>query len=415
MFHSAFMFIGLRYARASKTSHFIAFINFFSVMGIAVGITALITVSSVMNGFEGQLKQRILGIVPHLLIAPSVANESSEKSAEEFQANFFAQLQQLPHVMGHAQQIEQEGLVQGARGLKGVLIQGVDADAMQRYSEIASHMRMGLLADLSSRSYNIVIGLALARELDVQVGDEIRLMIAGATMYTPFGAMPSQRKFTISGIFDLSSELDAKVVLVNIDDAARLMRQRSGDIAQTRVFLDDAFAYQQVMQNIQQFTDAKIIDWRQRQGPLFDAVKMEKNMMSLMLLLIVAVAAFNIVSALVMVVSEKRGDIAILRTQGMTTSHITGIFLVNGLYNGVKGVAWGLVGGVLLATQLDAIIQLIGLRFLPGPAGAGLPVLIEWQQVMSIGLLSLLLTFLATLYPAYSAAKVAPADALRYE
>ncbi|MBC3767015.1 lipoprotein-releasing ABC transporter permease subunit [Neptunicella marina] len=402
MFQPAFAFIGLRYARASKSSHFIAFINFFSVAGIALGITALITVSSVMNGFEDQLKQRILGIVPHLLIKDPQKTLSSESVLA------------MQHVIGSGAQVEAEALVQGQRGLQGVQIQGVEPDVMQKYSAITENMLTGSLLQLAPKSYQVVIGAALARQLGVQTGDQVRLIVAGAMVYTPLGPMPSQRMFTVSGIFDLSSELDDKVVLMNISDAARLMRKPLNNVAQQRLFLDDAFAYKQVENQLYAMSDKlQIESWRAREGALFDAVKMEKNMMALMMMLIVAVAAFNIVSALVMVVTEKRGDIAILRTQGMTAGDILKIFLTNGLYNGVKGTSLGLAGGLLLATQLNHLTALLGVVVLPG--SSQLPVVIAPNQVITVVVLSLLLTFVATLYPAYRAANVNPASALRYE
>lgn len=402
MFQPTFAFIGLRYARASKTSHFIAFINFFSVMGIALGMTALIVVSSVMNGFESQLKQRILGIVPHLLVQS--AGQSND---------FTSQLLSIPHVQGAGLQIEAEGLIQGQRGLQGVVLQGITPDTMDKYSAIASNMLIGSLKDLQDKTYRVVMGASLARELGVQTGDEVRIIVAGATVYSPIGPIPSQRKFVVSGLFDLSSELDDKVVLLNIDDSARLLRQHTDSIAQTRLFLDDAFNYLSVVEQIKHFVDVPVRSWREREGALFDAVKMEKNMMGLMLLLIIAVAAFNIVSALVMVVTEKRGDIAILRTQGMTAGDILRIFLTNGLYNGLKGTLLGLLGGLVIANQLNNITGLIGL--VPIPGAIGLPVVIDPQQIIGIVIFSLILTFIATLYPAYRAANVAPASALRYE
>ncbi|WP_416308608.1 lipoprotein-releasing ABC transporter permease subunit [Neptunicella sp. SCSIO 80796] len=402
MFQPTFAFIGLRYARASKSSHFIAFINFFSVAGIALGMTALIVVSSVMNGFESQLKQRILGIVPHILV-------DSVGQAQTFNQQLLA----IPHVLGAGLQIEAEGLIQGQRGLQGVMLQGVSPQPMQQYSAIAPNMLVGSLDELQEKRYRVVLGVSLARELGVQTGDEVRIMVAGATVYSPIGPIPSQRKFVVSGLFDLGSELDNKVVLLNIDDAARLLRQHREDIAQTRLFLDDAFNFATVIDQIEAVADVPTQSWRAREGALFDAVKMEKNMMALMLMLIVAVAAFNIVSALVMVVTEKRADIAILRTQGMTAADILRIFLTNGLYNGIKGTLLGLTGGLLMASQLNNITSMLGLILVPG--GTELPVVVESQQILIIVGVSLALTFLATLYPAYRAANVAPASALRYE
>ncbi|MDF2178838.1 lipoprotein-releasing ABC transporter permease subunit [Aliiglaciecola sp. CAU 1673] len=399
MFHPLFAFIGLRYARAGQGNPFISFINGFSVAGIALGLAALICVSSVMNGFEAQLKQRILGITPHLLVHTAGTDTSPE------------QLAAVPHVQAVSMHIESEGLVQSHTALRGVQIQGVEPQAMAEHSLIARNMLYGSFEDLRPGEYGLMLGRALAIALDVRPGDSIRLLSAAASVYTPFGQMPSQRQFRVTGVFDIGSEMDDKVVLLNIEDAARLLRSDVTTEATTRLFLDDAFAYEKVEQALQTM-ELQSHSWRARQGPLFDAVKMEKNMMSLMLLLIVAVAAFNIVSALVMVVSEKQGDIAILRTQGIQTSPLMGIFLTSGLYNGIKGTLIGLVGGVLLATQLNRLMGLLGMHLLPGME---VPVLIEWSQVATMVGLSLLLCLLATLYPARRAMRVAPAAVLRYE
>lgn len=400
MFLPASFFIGVRYAKANRNNHFIAFINIVSVTGIALGLTALITVISVMNGFEGQLKQRILGIIPHMVV-----------DTRSTGPNVRQELTNIQGVVNATPIIESEGVVQSPRGLQGVLFQGVEPAAMTEHSEIARNMLYGDLLSLQKGQYNLVIGRALSLKLGLRAGDQVRVIAAGASVYTPLGRMPSQRLFRIAGIYDVGSELDDKVILMHIDDAAKLLRSRSDKLAKTRLFLEDAFEYQKVEALISLPMD----NWRLRQGPLFDAVKMEKNMMGLMLLLIIAVAAFNIVSALVMVVTEKKGDIAILRTQGMSRDKIMAIFMVNGLYNGVKGTVWGLAGGLLLVSQLNGLLGLVGAPIMLGDNGQHLPVDVQWSQVGLLVVFSLLLTFLASLYPAYRALKVEPALALKYE
>lgn len=400
MFQPTSAFIGLRYARASKGNHFIAFINFFSVVGIALGLMALITVSSVMNGFEGQLKNRVLGLVPHIVVdTAGVKNDD------------VADYQAIPGVLASSPIIEAEGVLQSSKDLQGILIQGIEPEFMQEESIVAQHMLYGRMDDLKASEYGIVIGRALSIKMGLRPGDQTRLIAAGASIYTPFGRMPSQRVFKVVGIYDLASEMDSKVVFTHIKDSARLLRQKAEKLQKTRLFLSDAFEYKQVEQQIVLPTD----NWRTRQGPLFDAVKMEKNMMSLMLLLIVAVAAFNIISALVMVVTEKQGDIAILRTQGMPVSQVMNIFLFNGMFNGVKGTLFGLLGGLLLASQLNAILNILGSPIALGNNGDGLPIDVRWSQVWFMVTMSILLCFLATLYPAFRAVKVEPAKALQYE
>lgn len=403
MFYPLSAFIGLRYAKASKGSHFIAFINFFSVAGIALGLMALITVLSVMNGFEGELKLRNLGITPHILV--------KNKSAADSHPDTFKHLNE---VVASAQQINSEGIVQSSKGLTGVLFQGIQPEVMQQSSVIAQNMLIGELTDLVKGEYGIIIGRALSIKLNLRIGEKARLMASENSYFGPFGRMYSQRIFRVVGIFDMGSALDDKAVLMHIDDAARLLRSKTATLAQTRLFLADAFAYKSVVQTLEQ-QGYSSTNWRDQQGVLFDAVKMEKNMMSLMLLLIISVAAFNIVSALVMVVTEKQGDIAILLTQGMTRNNIMGIFLFNGIYNGIKGTVIGVVAGVLLVTQINNLVRLFNLPIFLSPDGQGLPTDLQWQQVIFLIATSLILCFLASLYPAYRAVRVNPADALKYE
>lgn len=403
MFYPLSAFIGLRYAKASKGSHFIAFINFFSVAGIALGLMSLIVVLSVMNGFEGELKLRNLGITPHVMV--------QNKSDSDIRPNMFNHIE---GVIASAQQIDSEGIVQSREGLEGVMFQGIDPNAMQRLSIIADNMLVGRLTDLVKSEYGIVIGRALSIKLNLRIGQQARLISSENSYFGPFGRIYSQRVFRVVGIFDMGSALDAKTVLLHIDDAARLLRSKTASLAKTRLFLTDAFDYKSVVQALE-MQGFSTTNWRDQQGVLFDAVKMEKNMMSLMLLLIISVAAFNIVSALVMVVTEKQGDIAILLTQGMTRYNIMAIFLFNGVYNGIKGTAIGVVTGVLLVTQINNLVRLFNLPIFLSPDGQGVPTDLQWQQVVFLIGISLVLCFMASLYPAYRAVRVNPADALKYE
>jgi lipoprotein-releasing system permease protein len=403
MFYPLSAFIGLRYAKASKGSHFIAFINFFSVAGIALGLMALITVLSVMNGFEGELKLRNLGITPHILV--------QNKPDADISADMFNRIE---GVVTSVQQIDSEGIVQSSEGLKGVTFQGIQPDIMQRSSIIAKNMLVGQFTDLVKGEYGIVIGRALSIKLNLRIGEQARLIASENSYFGPFGRIYSQRVFRVVGIFNMGSALDDKAILMHIDDLARLLRSKTPSLAQTRLFLKDAFDYKSVVQALDK-EGYSSTNWRDQQGVLFDAVKMEKNMMSLMLLLIISVAAFNIVSALVMVVTEKQGDIAILLTQGMTRSNIMGIFLFNGVYNGIKGTAIGVVAGVLFVSQINNLVKLFNLPIFLSPDGQGVPTDLQWQQVVFLIGTSLILCFLASLYPAYRAVKVNPADALKYE
>jgi lipoprotein-releasing system permease protein len=389
-------FIGMRYSKTSTKKSFVAFINMFSVIGITLGIAALITVLSVMNGLEGQLKQRILGILPHIVV-----------ELDETQA-----LETHSQVKSISRFIEQEAIIQSRSNLKGVFIQGVESDALKGSSIIADNMLAGSYSDMQAGSFNVVISRVLANQMDVRIGAKLRVISTVASTYSPFGRLPSQRLVTISGIFEVGSEMDDKVILIHVSDLAKLSRKPLDTFTSTRIDLIDAFKFEEVTDSFDQ-EGLAYTTWRDRQGQLFDAVKMEKNMMSLMLLLVIAVAAFNVISALVMVVSEKTADIAILQTQGLNTSNIMLIFILNGLFNGVKGILFGLILGMVLVTQLNPFLSLIGSPLSFGPNGQGLPIAVNTLQVFLISVGSLFLCILATIYPASQAAKIQPARSLQ--
>ena len=401
MMNNAAFFIGWRYANSRKGNHFIAFINFFSVAGITLGLAALILVSSVMNGFEGLLKQRILGVLPHFVVSTSVSSLPEEVRSSSL-------------VKGIIPFVEIEAAIQSSSTLQPIAFQGVETQSFSRYSDVAKQMLAGRLSDIKPGQYGIIIGRALAAKLNAHMGDKVRILSAEKTRYTLLGRVPSQRIFRIVGIFEMGSQLDESVAITHIDDLARLLHNSTEQLEQSRLFMHEPFEFQ-ALRDLLKRKQLVYQDWRARQGPLFDAVKMEKNMMSLMLLLIIAVAAFNIVSALVMVVSEKQSDIAILQTQGMTKSQIWLVFVVNGLSNGVKGTLIGTVLGLTLAFNINAILKGVGMPlhlYLPEER---LPVLIEPWQLGFMVLFSLCLCFVASLYPAYRASHTRPADALRYE
>ncbi|WP_026374585.1 lipoprotein-releasing ABC transporter permease subunit [Aestuariibacter salexigens] len=401
MFTPVSAFIGLRYARSGKGNSFISFINRFSVAGITLGLAALITSLSVMNGLEAQLKQRILGLMPHVVTTAGQVPDITEKPLSD-------------HVSDVLPYIETEAVLQSRSGLQGVMIQGLEVQQTPPFDLLRKHMVAGQLDSLKVGQYHLVIGRRLATKLGLNIGDQVRLISASASTFTPFGRLPSQRLFTVSAIYDIGSEYDDKVVLANLADIARLLRSPLEKVQQSRLYLNDAFDYQTTTQYLDR-QSINYVSWRDRQGPLFDAVKMEKNMMALMLILVIAVAAFNIVSALVMVVTEKQSDIAILRTQGMSRERVMAIFLINGCYNGLKGALFGLIVGLLLVSQLNNILALAGSPIALDANGSGLPIDVQWHQIVTVTLSSTLLCFLATLYPAYKAVKIAPAQVLRYE
>lgn len=399
MYQPVALFIGLRYMRGRAADRFGRFVSWLSTIGITLGVMALVTVLSVMNGFERELQNNILGLMPQAIL-----------SAEHGSLN----PSQMPE--------------------KAVNLQGVNRIAPdryptsrqpQRYARFAVRHRPSSAAqkdpltpylvnvkqsELQPGKYNVILGEQLAGQLGVNRGDQIRLMVPSASQFTPMGRLPSQRLFTVIGTFAANSEVDGYEMLVNIQDASRLMRYPAGNITGWRLWLDEPLQVDTLsQQTLPQGT--KWQDWRERKGELFQAVRMEKNMMGLLLSLIVAVAAFNIITSLGLMVMEKQGEVAILQTQGLTPRQIMMVFMVQGASAGIIGALLGAALGALLASQLNNLMPIIG-AFLDG---AALPVAIEPLQVIVIALVAMAIALLSTLYPSWRAAATQPAEALRYE
>ncbi|MFC3095854.1 lipoprotein-releasing ABC transporter permease subunit [Alteromonas sediminis] len=392
------LFIAMRYAKSRQSNSFVAFINGFSVAGITLGLMALITVVSIMNGFEAQLKQRVLGVVPHIITESAV--DSTVLSGRE-------------NVKGVMAFEEGEAIVQSSTELRGVMLQGVSEEGMRQHSIVTQNMFLGDFV-FTEGQFHAVVGRALASQLGISVGDNVRVMIAGKTVYTPFGRVPSQRLVTVSGIFDLGSQVDDTVIFMHWQDVQKLKRTVSNESSQWRIFLDDAFQFESV-ENWLVSKGYTATSWRDRQGTLFDAVKMEKNLMFVMLLLIIAVAAFNIVSALVMVVSEKQADIAILQTQGMSPASIMNIFLINGLLNGVKGAVLGCLLGALCIIGINPLLAALNVPLALSVNGDAVPIVVDYGQIMLVVALSLGLCLLASFYPSIRAMRLQPAITLHNE
>jgi len=419
MFQPVSLFIGLRYSHSKNRAGFISFITFFSTVGILLGVASLITVVSVMNGLEGELKKRILGIVPHVIVTQEQkAGANALNKWPELRTN----LLQQKHIQQVSPFLSSEALIQSQSNLQGVLMQGILPD-FEKGNIINSHMISGSLSTLSERAYSIVIGRSLANKLKVSMDDTVRIVLPNKTVFTPMGRVPVQRNFVISGIFDVGSQVDDSMVYVHSKYGAKLLRRKGDGIDQLRLYLDDAFNAQAVadalpvIKNINSLMGPLTFTiWSDTQGALFSAVNMEKKMMGLMLSLIVAVAAFNIVSALVMVVVAKQGEIGILQTLGLSNAGIVKIFITQGMVNGLWGVTLGSVCGVLLALNLNEILAILGLNILGGGyAEQLLPVQLEVHNVMIIVCSALAMSFIATLYPAFQAAKTQPAEVLRNE
>ncbi|OZS44632.1 lipoprotein-releasing ABC transporter permease subunit LolC [Photobacterium sanguinicancri] len=402
MFHPVSLFIGLRYLRGRSGDRFSRFVSYMSTAGITIGVLSLVTVLSVMNGFEQQLKQRILGVMPQAVIS-----EPANITLLADQAP--AWLSELPHTTQVTPVVRGEAILQSAQSLSAGMLMGVDPSELE---PIAQQMTLGNLSDLTSGSYRVVLGQALAVQLGVQVGDKVRLMVTSASQYTPLGRIPSQRNFTVSGLFDTGSDVDKQLIVVNIHDAGKLLRLKRDEISGWRLFLDDPFAVTELA-NMSLPDGWAWSDWREQRGELFQAVKMEKNMMGLMLGLIIGVAAFNIISALIMVVMEKQAEVAILKTQGMTNFQVLMVFIVQGASSGVIGALAGGLLGVLLAINLNTVMTVFGVQLIT--VGGSLPVVISPLQILFVILGAIALSLLATVFPSYRAATVRPAEALRYE
>jgi len=409
------VFLALRYSRSRSRSTFTRFISHFVAAGITLGVMALIIVTSVMNGFENELKARILGVVPQVTISPQQISTQRPQALAEWQ-----QLKQELHWPTQVQHVspyvQSEGIAQGHSQLQAVLLQGIYPHLEPSQNILRERMLSGQIESLRAGEYRLIIGRPLAELLDAHVGDRIRITAAAGQQHTPLGVMPAQRQFSISGIFEVGADIDQQLVLMHGDDLARLLRYPPEQVSGLRLWLDDAFQSASVSQSLQaQLVDRELVvqDWQQRYGQLFAAVRMEKGMMMIMLGLIIIVAAFNAVSALIMLIQDKRSDIAILQTLGMGPQRIYATLVLQGMYSGVVGVVLGTVLGLVVSVSLNQLLTLLGIQIFS--AGMALPVLINYAQVLQTGVAALLLTLLATLYPAWRAAQIQPAEILRYE
>ena len=405
--------IGLRYVRAKRRNHFISFISLTSMLGLMLGVAVLILVLSVMNGFDHELRTRVLGMVPHTKIESPGGLTGWQSLAER--------LVERERVIGAAPYVEQQGMFSVGGRNEGAMVNGIDPAWESRVSIVDEHMRQGRLDDLEAGEWNVVLGSILARRLGVGVGDRVTLLVPEASI-TPAGVFPRLKRFTVSGIFSVGADLDAALAYAHIEDMQTLARL--GDaVGGLRLELDDLFAAGSETRAIINELGAgyRGLDWTYSHGNLFQAIQMEKRMIALLLTVIIAVAAFNIVSTLVMVVTDKRADIAILRTIGATPRSIMGIFIVQGLAIGVIGILVGVTLGVLLALTVSDLIgwveSTLGIHFLDAGVYfiSELPSRLIWSDVRNIVAAAFILTFLSTLYPAWRAARVQPAEVLRYE
>lgn len=408
------LFIGLRYVRARSTQFFVSFISWISLLGIGVGVAALITIISVMNGFEDELRARLLSLASH-------ATLTGNRAALARWPELVAQAQRQPGVAGAAPYIELQALVAHEPELQTVMVRGVDPASERSVSDIGRAMVQGRLEDLEPNAARIILGRVLAYQLSVGVGDSVTVMIpVGGASGTEL--QPRIQRFTVSGIFEVGlQDHDSLLALVHLSDAQAL--RGSPGVSGLRLRFSDVFAAPQLAAVTAAALGGsfRVRDWTQENASYFRAIRIEKTMMTLILLLIVAVAAFNIVATLVMVVTDKRTDIAILRTIGARPSAIVGVFMTQGVVIGWLGTALGLIAGISIALNVGTLAPFLertfGFQFMDRDVYyiTQIPSDVQTLDVVLIGIVAFLLTVLATIYPAVRAARTEPAEALRYE
>ncbi len=409
------LLIGLRYTHAKRRNHFISFISIASMAGIALGVMALIVVLSVMNGFQEELRARILGVAAHLEISGPGDRLADWRGV-------LAQAKQNAEVVSGAPYVNAQGMLANGDMVRGAIIRGVLPERESQVADFSRYMKAGKLSDLKPGEFGIVLGRELARALNVYPGDKLVLLTPQGNI-TPAGVMPRVKQFTVTGFFEAGMfEYDSGLALIHMQDAQKMLRLGE-DVSGVRLKLAELFRAPFVTRDLSDRLSGHyyITDWTQSHANFFRAVAIEKRMMFLILLLIVAVAAFNIVSTLVMAVTDKQSDIAILRTLGARPASIMKIFIVQGAFIGVFGTVIGVAAGVLMALNLETVVPFIermaGMDLFPADVYYinELPSKLVWNDVGVIAGISLLISLAATLYPSWRASRVNPAEALRYE
>ncbi|MGG7056402.1 lipoprotein-releasing ABC transporter permease subunit [Nitrosomonas sp. ANs5] len=408
--------IGLRYTRAKRRNHFISFISLISLLGITLGMTALITVMSVMNGFHKEVRERILGVASHAQIS------SFQDGLYNWQA-IAETATQHSQVMAAAPYIDAQGMLSYNQVVRGTIVRGILPESEHNVADFTDRMVTGELQQLAAGEFGIVIGLELARTLGAYPGDKI-VLISPQGQVTPAGILPRLKQFTVTGIFEVGHfEYDSGLALIHLADAQKLYRMAPNQVSGVRLKLHDMFQSTRVIHELAETLtpDLYFTDWTQQHANYFRAIQIEKRMLSLILALIIAVAAFNIVSTLVMAVTDKQADIAILRTLGASPGSIMKIFIIQGALLGIFGTLLGLLGGVLLAYNVGEVVafieHLFNVQFLSQEVYyiSKIPSDPHLADIVTVAAVSFVLTLLATLYPSYRASKVNPAEALSYE
>ena len=415
MFRPLSIFIGSRYTRAKRRNHFISFISLTSMIGLSLGVLAMIMVLSVMNGFQREMSNRILGMVPHAVIA------GDGQPVDDWQA-LADQVMAHPEVLGAAPITQLEGMLSFKGAMQPIEIKGIDPQMEGEVSILGSKMMAGRLDDLKPGESGVILGLMTARRFGLKLGDKLTLIVPELSD-TPGGVTPRMQRLNVVGVFKVGAELDGSLAMIHRADAARMLRWQPDQVEGVRVRLADLYRAPETTAEIIARLDGDYRgeDWSLTQGSLFSAMKMEKTMIGLLLLLIVAVAAFNIIATLIMVVADKRADIAILRTLGATPRQIMAIFMVQGSIIGLTGTLIGTVLGILGALNVSALVawleKVSGQHIFSSDVYfiSTLPSELRFEDVVLVTLAALVLSFLATLYPAWRAAQTQPAEALRYE
>jgi lipoprotein-releasing system permease protein len=409
------VFVGLRYTRAKRRNHFISFISLTSMLGITIGVCALIAVLSVMNGFEKEMRTRILSIASHATIT-GVGGWLNDWQAMAHR------VEGEPGVMAEAPYILSQGMLSHSREVTGVLIRGILPAEEGAVSDISEKLIAGRLNDLRPGEFGIIVGKELAWKLGLRLGSKVTL-VSPQGQITPAGLLPRLKQFTVVGVFEVGMyEYDSGLALIHLDDAERMYRT-DGRVSGLRLRLADIYQAPRLTRQLSQKLgeDIRVRNWTQDHANFFRALKIEKTAMFIILLLIVAVAAFNIVSTLVMVVTDKQADIAILRTLGMSPGSVMGVFMVQGTVIGVIGTLLGAAAGVALAQNIETLVPAIEnffhIKFLAADVYyiSELPSDMRWSDVIRITGASFALSMLATIYPAWRASRTQPAEALRYE
>lgn len=415
MFTPIELFIGQRYTHSRRRNRFISFIAFASMLGILLGVAVLITILSVMNGFEKELRDKILGVVSHVTVS-GTNGQLADWTAQ------IDGLKAMPEVVGAAPYVQKQVMLVNGNLMRGVLLQGIDPSRQSEVSDVNFKMLEGGFQNLAPREYGIVLGAEAAAALAVLPGDKVTVIVPQVQV-TPAGILPRLKRFTVVGVYQVGHpEYDGMTAFIELGDAARLFRMGE-EVSGIRLKLDDLFAAPAVAHQLQAKLGEgfNVVDWSEEHGNFFRAVKTERIVMTLILFLVVCVALFNLVASLVMTVNDKRADIAILRTYGMDARRIMRIFMVQGSIIGFVGTLLGVALGVWLALHIGAVVaafeQTFGFKVFSSDIFyiSDIPSDLRWENVLWITVASLMASVVATLYPAWRAAQIQPAEALRYE